>query len=140
MGNRAVVTFGQDHNSPCIYLHWNGGLASVEGFLQAARTLGLRRCETTGSSLASKNAEGLVLDDLAELIARHFFRCNVGFTVYRMAYGASDKDNQDNGVFLLNRDLTIGGRLFTRHGEEVNPEKTANIAEHITQRALYFND
>lgn len=138
MGNRAVITFTQDVNSPCIYLHWNGGRASVEGFLQAARELGLRRCETTGSSLADKHAEAFVMDDLAELIARHFFKCDVGFTVYRFNYGQADKDNQDNGVYLLNRDMTIGGRLFGRGGEEVNAEKTAGIVEHIVQRAPHF--
>jgi len=42
MGNRAVITFATYTNAPAIYLHWNGGRASVEGFLSAARQLGLR--------------------------------------------------------------------------------------------------
>ncbi len=32
MGNRAVLQFGQSRNSLGIYLHWNGGKASVQGF------------------------------------------------------------------------------------------------------------
>jgi hypothetical protein len=131
MGNRAVITFDQTNNAPCIYLHWNGGRASVEGFLEAARNLGLRRAE--------RGQEHQVLDNLAGLVARHFFGGEVGLTVYRETYGRADKDNGDNGVYLLNRDLTIGGRLFARAYEEVNPTKTREISEHIVQRAAIFN-
>jgi phosphosulfolactate synthase (CoM biosynthesis protein A) len=140
MGNRAVITFTQDFNSPCIYLHWNGGRASVEGFLQAARELGLRRLETSSGTLAGKHAEALVLNDLAEMIARHFFGGEVGLTVYRVTYGQADKDNWDNGVYLLNRDMTIGGRLFKRGAEENDSQKTAAIVEQIVARAPAFNN
>lgn len=139
MGNRAVITFSQEHNSPCIYLHWNGGRASVEGFLQAARDLGLRHCETTGGGLADKHAEALALDDLAGMMARHFFGREVGFTVYRETYGRADNDNGDNGVYLLNRDMTIGGRLYAKSYEEINAEKTAAIRDQIVARAPIFN-
>lgn len=139
MGNRAVITFGQDVNSPCIYLHWNGGRASVEAFLLAARHLGLRGCPEAGHGLAGKHAEAMVLDDLAGIIGRHYFGHDVGYTVYREQYGRTDKDNGDNGVYLLNRDLTIGGRLYSR-GEETNATKTAEIFASIVQRAPVFND
>ena len=46
MGNRAVIAFEQngkqDKNSVGIYLHWNGGRDSVEGFLQTAKDYGVR--------------------------------------------------------------------------------------------------
>lgn len=131
MGNRAVITFDQTNNAPCIYLHWNGGRASVEAFLEAARDLGLRH--------AAPGQERQTLDQLAELVARHFFGGHVGYTVYRETYGRADKENGDNGVYLLNRDLTIGGRLFTRSYEEINPIKTREICEFIVQRAPAFN-
>lgn len=132
MGNRAVLTFDQNHNSPAIYLHWNGGRASVDGFLAAARLLGLRHCDP--------GQETQVMDKLATMIGRSFFGNDVGFTVYRGAYGKTDKCNGDNGVYLLNRDMTIGGRLFSCVQEERNTEKERGITEQIIQRAPAFND
>lgn len=39
MGNRAIIQFGRGERAPAVYLHWNGGRASVEAFLDAARIL-----------------------------------------------------------------------------------------------------
>ena len=132
MGNRAVITFSTANNAPAIYLHWNGGRASVEGFLTAARQLGLRHAPTA-------QAQTEALDQLAEMLARFYFRCNVGMTVYRLHYAGSDRDNGDNGTYLIGRDLTIIDRLFKPHGEEINQAKTAAIVEQITTTAPAFN-
>ena len=132
MGNRAVITFSTANNAPAIYLHWNGGRASIEGFLNAARQLGLRHAPTA-------QAQTEALDKLAELMARYFFRCNVGMTVYRMHYAGTDRDNGDNGTYLLGRDLTIIDRLYMPRGEEINQAKTEAIAEQITATAPLFN-
>jgi hypothetical protein len=132
MGNRAVITFDTADNAPAIYLHWNGGRASVQGFIDAARALGLRHAPTAA-------AQTETLDQLAELLARHYFRCNVGMTVYRLHYAGTDRDNGDNGTYLLGHDLTIIGRLYKGRHEEINPAKTAAIAEQITTSAPAFN-
>ena len=133
MGNRAVITFDTADNAPAIYLHWNGGRASVQGFIDAARALGLRHAPTAA-------AQTEALDQLAELLARHYFRCNVGMTVYRLHYAGTDRDNGDNGTYLLGQDLTIIDRLYKpRSLEEINPAKTAAIAERITASAPAFN-
>ena len=132
MGNRAVITFNTADNAPAIYLHWNGGRASVQGFIDAARALGLRHAPTAA-------AQAEALDQLAELLARHYFRCNVGMTVYRQQYGASDRDNGDNGTYLLGRDLSIIKRFYKPGPDEINPAKTAAIAECITASAPAFN-
>ena len=132
MGNRAVITFSTAGHAPAIYLHWNGGRASVQGFIDAARALGLRHAPTAA-------AQAEALDQLAELLARHYFRCNVGMTVYRQQYGASDRDNGDNGTYLLGRDLSIIERFYKPRPDEINPAKTAAIAERITASAPAFN-
>jgi len=132
MGNRAVITFDTADNAPAIYLHWNGGRASVQGFIDAARALGLRHASTDA-------AQTETLDQLAELLARHYFRCDVGMTVYRQQYGASDRDNGDNGTYLLGRDLSIIERFYKPRPDEINPAKTAAIAERITASAPAFN-
>jgi hypothetical protein len=132
MGNRAVITFATYTNAPAIYLHWNGGRASVEGFLSAARQLGLRHAR-------GHQAQTEALDQLAEMLARFYFRCNVGMTVYRLHFAGSDRDNGDNGTYVLGQDLTILARLHHNRGEEINREKTAAIIEQITAAAPLFN-
>jgi hypothetical protein len=132
MGNRAVITFSTADNAPAIYLHWNGGRASVEGFLKAARQLGLRHAR-------SPQAQAAALDNIAEMLARYFFRCNVGMNVYRMHFAGSDRDNGDNGTYLLGQDLSILARLHHTRGEEINREKTAAIVEQLTTQAPAFN-
>ena len=132
MGNRAVITFDTADNAPAIYLHWNGGRASVQGFIDAARALGLRHAPTAA-------AQTEALDQLAELLARHYFRCNVGMTVYRLHYAGADRDNGDNGTYLLGHDLTIIERFYKPGPDEINPAKTAAIAERITATAPAFN-
>jgi len=132
MGNRAVITFSTYTNAPAVYLHWNGGRASVEGFLSAARQLGLRHARTP-------QAQTDALDQLAEMLARYYFRCNVGMTVYRLHYAGSDRDNGDNGTYLIGDDLTIIDRLFKPRADEINREKTAAIIEQITAAAPIFN-
>ncbi len=133
MGNRAVLSFSTANNAPSIYLHWNGGRASVEGFIAAAKGLGLNNAGTT------REQQSKFLDNFADMIAKHFFRCNVGMTVYRETYGQSDYDNGDNGVYVLSPELRITRRLYRGTYEENDVKKTNEIAEHIIQRAPAFN-
>jgi len=128
MGNRAVITFTNHDTSPCIYLHWNGGRASVEGFLKAAQQLEV---------LPSKfNHESEFLDKFAELIAERFFDCKVGMTVYREKYGRADTDNYDNGVYVIDQKLAIIGRLYFRGSEEIDQNKTDEICKSIVNWSL----
>ena len=117
MGNRAVLVFehNQSDNAPAIYLHWNGGRSSVEAFLHAANTLKI-------SGPDSGN-----MDKLANMIARYFFDCEVGTTVYRDQYGKTDKDNWDNGVYVINEHFEIVGRKFVRNEEQIDREQFKEI-------------
>jgi hypothetical protein len=132
MGNRAVITFSQHNTAPCIYLHWNGGRASVEAFIKSAKHLGLHVCK-------NEYDEHKVLDLLAEMIATHFFESKVGMNVYREHYGRADKDNGDNGVYVLDRNLNICKRIHKTVHEEISAEKTQAIFENIISRAPAFN-
>lgn len=120
MGNRAVIAFDTFSSAPAIHLHWNGGRASVEAFLQAGRVLGL-----------NQGTKSEMLDKLAEMIAARFFKCEVGHTVYREQYGKSNTDNWDNGVYLINENFEINGRKFKRHAEEDDAEKTGAILDQL---------
>ena len=54
-------------------------------------------------------------------------------------YAGADRDNGDNGTYLLGHDLTIIERFYKRGPDEINPAKTAAIAEIITASAPAFN-
>ena len=131
MGNRAVIARHRHPRAAAVYLHWNGGRASVEAFLEAARRLGLRHVGADDASF---------FDRLAEMIAVHFFGGRVGFTVYRYELGRADCDNRDNGLYLIDDDLMIVGREFAPRYEETDPAKTDTIADAISSRAPCFND
>jgi len=104
MGNRAVIAFvndkgEQDKNSVGIYLHWNGGRDSVEGFLQTAKDYGLRSGNYGVARLTQIIANGiggtlsLGVDMLKNL----------------------DCDNYDNGVYWVDQNFDIVDREYTQH-------------------------
>ena len=116
MGNRAVITHSTKPDAPVIYLHWNGGKASVLGFLQTAKRL----------NIVGTHKERM--DKLAAIIAKFFFGTEVGLTVYRQTYDVADKDNYDNGVYVIDDDWQIVDRLYTRYPEQMDydPKEIAN--------------
>lgn len=127
MGDRAVITFDQYDKAPCIYLHWEGSREYVEGFLKAG--------QLCLQPLKTKNATKL-MDDLAHLIAKHYFEGEVGFTVYREEYGRADIDNWDNGTYIVNeKTLEIVTRKFLpKDYIDTRDEHKSNlIAKHIQE-------
>lgn len=121
MGNRAVITQSTADDAPCIYLHWNGGHESVTAFLTAAKY-----AELDGYSPD-------FMDQFAAFLAKHFFDCEIGYTIYREKYCEADTDNWDNGTYLIDSDLNIAARMFTRGRDLPEPEKTNTIVESIAE-------
>jgi hypothetical protein len=121
MGNRALITLSTKRAAPAIYLHWNGGRASVLGFLRAARQL----------EITADNDEEL-MQQLGRMIARRFFGVELdALHVYSCAYG--EGMSSDNGVYLINRELEIIDRLQAPPVDEINPEKTRLICDAVLQ-------
>ena len=121
MGNRALITLSTQRAAPALYLHWNGGRASVLGFLKAARQL----------EITADNDEEL-MQQLGRMIARRFFGVELdALHVYSCAYG--EGMSSDNGVYLINRELEIIDRLQAPPVDEINPEKTRLICEAVLQ-------
>jgi hypothetical protein len=120
MGNRAVITTAPfDNNAIGIYVHWNGGRASVEGFLLACKELGYR---SPGSD------RGYAMARLVGAIGLFFGgSLSLGLGTCKEL----DCDNGDNGVYLIGDDWQIVGRVHYRGGEEEDPEKTRQIADQI---------
>jgi hypothetical protein len=122
MGNRAVIAFTGGpgagngsvyNNTPCVYLHWNGGYASVMGFLRAAVNLGYHKLATETERR-----------DATARLAQAWF---VKGSVYVGPYFKMDSDNFDNGTYVVDCDLDIVERRFVRHGEEIDEPKTDAI-------------
>lgn len=101
MGNRAVISFDENDNATGVYLHWNGGPESVLAFLAAAKVLGVRN----GSDKPYFFAR------FCQLVGNFFGgTTSVGIGPVR----SLDTDNFDNGWYILNDDLTIKERRFSR--------------------------
>lgn len=106
MGNRAVITTRKNwcHDGVGVYLHWNGGRDSVEGFL--------KYCELKGYRDPSVDAYGWAR--LCQVIGNFFGgTCSVGIdTLWHL-----DRDNGDNGVYLID-DWKIVDRLHFNGDEQ----------------------
>lgn len=91
MGNRCVIT--NKEKTRAIYQHWNGGRDSIEPLLNVAKDLG-------------KGFDGLV-----EVSAKVFDGEEID-------YEEADKDNYDNGVYVIDDEFNIVEREFLRGSEQ----------------------
>lgn len=101
MGNRAVITASNDRkNGIGIYLHWNGGLESVQAFLDVAKARGFR--DPTGDeSYAMARLVGLI---------HEFFGTNESTSLGIGTLERLDCDNFDNGVYVIGKDWALADR------------------------------
>jgi len=109
MGNRAVLVLENKYipakesiYQPAIYLHWNGGRDSVEGFLAVARMARIR-------------SDDYGMARMCQIIG-NFFQgtLSVGCGMYKYL----DTNNFDNGVYLINKDYRIVGRKHYSGAEQ----------------------
>lgn len=94
MGNRCVIATNK--KDIAIYLHWNGGRDSVEGFLEYCHRMGFRPPETDCYGWAR----------LSQVIA-NFFGGNglsIGIDRYESLAGCGD----DNGTYFIENWKIVG--------------------------------
>jgi hypothetical protein len=91
MGNRAVIVTEKNftNNGVGVYIHWNGGRDSVEGFLKYCELRGFRSPDTDCYGYAR----------LIQVIA-NFFGAD-GLSVGVDTIDHLDCDNGDNGVYII---------------------------------------
>lgn len=111
MGNRAVLKFIDEQDQPSIYLHWNGGRASVQAFLNVAKELSFR-------------ADSYGVARMCQIIG-NFFGGNLSLGCNTKAF-----DHGDNGIYLI-KDFEIVGRENFDGEEEIDEEKTKSITDFI---------
>lgn len=106
MGNRAVITTKEnfENNGVGVYLHWNGGRDSIEGFLTYCKLQGFRRPEHDCYGWAR----------LVQVIANFF---GGGLSIGVDVVSRLDCDNFDNGVYLI-EDWQIVGRRYHEGKEQ----------------------
>ena len=120
MGNRAVIAFVDDNgkqnkNSVGIYLHWNGGRDSVEGFLQTAKDYGLR----SGSYGVAR---------LTQIIANGLGgTLSLGVDMLKNL----DCDNFDNGVYWVDQNFDIVDREYTPNRDTWSEQKEYPLADFV---------
>ena len=114
MGNRAVIKI--EGESTGIYLHWNGGVESVLGFLKAAKDLGVRD---------PKGDPSYCLARLTQIIGNFF-----GGTL-SIGIGQADRlDDSDNGIYTIGCDFKIIHRT--------SKYSTAKSADDLTPSQLTY--
>lgn len=117
MGNRAVITTSPyKPENLGVYVHWNGGKASIEGFLNAAKVLEFRYPEQDNYGWAR----------LAQIIANYFGAdgTSVGIDQCKNL----DTDNGDNGTYLIEKWEIIGRHeVYEDFVEEVDDKKRDEI-------------
>ena len=124
MGNRAVITHEPyNENNVGVYVHWNGGRASIEGFLQACKELGYRDpCED------NYGFTGMIY---AMCLYFNYDGTSVGVDVCKNL----DQHNFDNGVYVIGKGFKIVDRKFFEGEEEINLEKTEHIRNEIVTKS-----
>ena len=131
MGNRAVIGFEQDKKrdkkSVGIYLHWNGGRDSVEGFLKVAKDYGVRGYDSS-----------YCIARLTQIICNYFGgTLSVGVDTLDKL----DCDNYDNGLYWVDKDFNIVGREYFENCEEQNEYPIEEVIQDVKQQNdNFFNN
>ena len=107
MGNRAVLALDSAaQNAIGIYVHWNGGRASVEGFLEATRRI-------MGDRLGDQTYGKARL--IQAITTFHEGNLSVGVGLLKQL----DCDNWDNGVYVIDTaTMTIKDRKYFKGLEQ----------------------
>ena len=123
MGNRAVITTEEEKIG--VYLHWNGGRDSVEGFLAVCKELDHRCPEDDCYGWAR----------LCQVIANFMGgTTSIGISTLDKL----DCDNGDNGMYII-KDWKIVGRKYHK-GPEQKGYELKTMIEDIKKAQLKDKD
>ena len=116
MGNRAVIT--TKHKKIGVYLHWNGGRDSVEGFLTYCKLKGYTTPENDNYGWAR----------LCQIIGNFF---GEGSSVGIDKYENLDIDNGDNGVYIIENWEIVDREYFS--GREQQEYSLLDMLQEINE-------
>ena len=104
MGNRATIA--TKNKDLMVYVHWNGGRDSIEGFLKFCELKGFRAPESDSYGWAR----------LVQVIA-NFFGAD-GLSIGISKFNAGTCEGCDNGLYIIEKWQIVGREFF--EGEEQN--------------------
>ena len=126
MGNRAVITVAPYAETNIgIYLHWNGGRESVEGFLAAAKALGMR--PPVGDPYYA-------MARLVQIIGNFFG----GSTSIGIGLCSELDVEADNGTYLIDGDWEIVGREFWDGDDSYDTERSELVKAEAIEKTKGF--
>lgn len=120
MGNRAVIATRKKDIG--IYLHWNGGRDSVQAFLTFCKIKGFRCPENDCYGWAY----------LTTIVGNYF---GVGLSLGVNKYECLDRDNYDNGVYIIENWEIVDREFFS--GDEQNEYKLEDMLRNINDHQPY---
>ena len=127
MGNRAVITTNENLKELGVYLHWNGGRDSVEGFLAFCKMKGFRAPEEDDYGWAC-----------LACVCCNFFGDGLSCGINTCEY--LDCNNYDNGVYII-KDWNIVGRKFNSGEQlEYDLEKMVTGIDELQPKALKLTE
>lgn len=111
MGNRAVITASKalsvkDSNDLGVYVHWNGGRNSVEGFLEYCKLQGFRCPESDSYGYAR----------LVQVIANFFGAGGLSVGIDKCC--KLDCENWDNGVYIIENWEIVDRKYHEGHEQQ----------------------
>lgn len=115
MGDRAIIRFQDTSGLPEIYLHWNGGLPSVQAFLNVAKKLQIK-------------ADDYGVARLCQIIGI-FMGGNLSLGCRSL--GSGFRYFEDNGIYIIKNFEIIGREGLMYEKEEENEEKTELMTDFI---------
>lgn len=129
MGNRCGILLKEvsdkiTPDTPVIYLHWNGGLASVKAFIRAGKYFGVR-CGQYGSAR------------LVQIIGNWF---GGTLSLGIQSYGNIKNWNEDNGLYVVENWNIINQHNKPSCGNEIDLKKTKEILKNLIKiNRQFFN-
>lgn len=133
MGNRAVILFEEpkDELIPAVYLHWNGGIESIQAFCEVCKSRQYRD-PTEDPSYAMARFVG---------VCHEFFGINSSTSLGIITYKLEQGDAGDNGIFVIGKNWKIVRNFYDVDGKikrgslkNHDPEKTLEIEKYILSK------
>ncbi len=118
MGNRAIITTRD--KTLAVYVHWNGGRDSIEGFLKFCELSKFRTPESDSYGWAR----------LVQVIANFFGGGGLSVGIDKWEYLAESAD-WDNGVYIIENWRIVGRERFK--GTEQKEYGLRNMLEGINE-------
>ena len=121
MGNRAVIACGTNDNDVGVYLHWNGGRKSIDGFLAYCKAMRYRSPDRDCYGWAC------LVQTIRTWFGGDGLSCGID------TYDKLDTDNFDNGVYIINGWKVVDRKFNRREDPKTSLDELIEMITAINQ-------